>query len=136
MIELKYQVRIGNLVHGHDPRIMKMGIMNEPEKGLFEVTSVDEDGINLWRVEGFSDEYASDVKGLPITGHILELCGFKCISADSIYRLGPFDYIPSNKNYHWWIFGQAWGLGDRLIYVHQLQNLYQDITGQRLIYKS
>lgn len=131
------ELRLGNWLNGYDP-----STMDHNKKGYFRVFNIEEDKINVWRVEGFPNEYATG-EPIPLTPQILERCGFE---KGNMPFTGDYGYIIEDKGAGYFI-----GLIDNeqngfmfhnphfnrsYKYLHQLQNLVFDLTGEELIFNT
>ena len=129
MIQLQ-EIRIGNLVF---------------EKKRNRIVAV-------WGIESNHDEivvnyangsgvYAIDLKyiePIPLTEEWLLDFGFEEKSKSKNFYLGNFRFnIFKSANYNGFIFCDGYDvITDRIKYVNQLQNLYFDLKGERLMFKN
>ena len=128
MIKIQ-ELRIGNLVYGFDT------VVSKKNKNIFTVESISENGINLWQVYGFDDEYAASVEPIKLTNEVLLKIGFEKISGRTNYLTlnissdnngNSINYFEDDGFYLEELF-----IGED-IFLHQLQNLYFALTGIEL----
>lgn len=78
--------------------------------------------------------YLENLQPIPLTPEILEKCGFNNLNfpGDSYFSLIK---RPKENYYDVLLVPDDANLGVRLLYLHQLQNLYFALTGEELILK-
>lgn len=149
------ELRIGNIV-----KVIKPGGYNNVGD-LIIINSVDKNGVNHWQDMGATGCNTFDgIEGIALTEELLEKCGFKSLGNDGhiskgkngevpvlwgindsgplfcryengkfylISKFYPYEYAES-PSYQWDFEKQS-----TCIYcLHQLQNLYNDLTGTEL----
>ena len=141
MIDLKNQLRIGNnvLLSMHDQHL------------VYTVQSLTKSKCGIQRLQGGELMHSHDyifICGIPLDSKILKTCGFKheINKQNELVTCNPDHY--QIFEYHNWnnpklpvIIKDVRGeyfldgfLGTQLHYLHELQNIYQDITKQVLTY--
>jgi hypothetical protein len=142
VIELS-ELRIGNLLEykGELVKVTSLScdIDDEYEDQICFVrfgTSTNEKG-------GWNRSLVNDLKRIPLTPELLERCGFE---SDKHGRwTGPqfetgntiqwFEIEEDKKKGFYWLRGSEWVMGRPFQFLHQLQNLYNSLTGEELTIK-
>jgi len=137
------ELRLGNILFGKDSAY--------EQKAFFRVEGIEayqdwNPSINAWRLEGFRVVYAEDYEPVLLSEDILKKCGFTLTKDENIagelYELEisllvnsandcRFVCIISNEVVAAYMVNYAWA-SKSFSYVHELQNLYQSLTGQEL----
>jgi len=144
MIDAK-QLRIGNYLQPTEKAIKELleQEMDIKPKSLGEVTSIDNDEIRLYIDSMEIEFYYEDVQPIPLTEEWLLKFGFSKNENDVLQietTLMPLsitlsDNYPDEK-YKAWVYEDEnfryHIISDNIKYVHQLQNLYFDLTNEEL----
>lgn len=130
------ELRIGNWLYGYDPISDSL----KPSR-YFQVQNIDDERINVWRVEGFSDENANG-EPVPLTPEILKACGFtERQQAFFWYYSINYIHVAVERKFELQYLDEktyAWIEGNTIVhvsYLHELQNLFFPITKTELIYR-
>lgn len=100
------------------------------------VGSINEFDIDLYMPDSEADCFSFDISrinGIPLTPEILEKAGFVIPAGNHSYTVvedGVIKYKFEMGFYHTFIIGNT--VFSHIKYVHQLQNLYFDLTGEEL----
>lgn len=132
------ELMLNNWLHGDDPG-------GAGEDVDFQVRSIDDEGINLWQVEGFSDERACNVRPIAFTPEWLKRCGLnfkrKTVTGLEIWECLRFQLVPLETENRYTDFEVTfyplihaegrflWRLD---LNVHRYQNLYRSLTQTEL----
>ena len=129
MIQLQ-EIRIGNLVFDKKRnRIVTVwGIESNHDKIV----------VNYAHGSGVYSINLKHIKPIPLTEEWLLDFGFEEKSKSKDFYLGNFRFnILKPANYNGFIFCDGYDvITDRIKYVNQLQNLYFDLKGERLMFKN
>ena len=121
------ELRIGNYVE------YRIQDELDERKEWWELSIIDSSDLQILE-SGIDDDY----RAIPLTEEILLKFGFEEKSKSKNFYLGNFRFhISKPANYNGFIFCDGYDvITDRIKYVHQLQNLYFDLKGKRLMFKN
>lgn len=129
------------MIQPQDLRIGNKIYYGEPNKSIITVESIGKTGINGENIGEYLlyfDEYKYEhLEPIPLSGEILEKCGFEQ-SIENNFILNDFRVWIDPQTKRVFIFCNRKILDDSVSlrlekkYLHQLQNLYYDLTGEEL----
>lgn len=125
------ELRIGNLVTDD---------YYDSFKTVFEIESITSDGINVFANDDNAaygmhsaildyDYKLNEIKPIPLAEEWLVKMGFKKFVTSDKYHTYALGVINVNDNI---VYVSELGFLNHIKYVHQLQNLYFDLTGEEL----
>lgn len=121
------ELRVGNWLYGHNPLTMSY-----KESGYFQVSIIEEEMINVWRVGRWFETTPANGSPIPLTPEILNACGlvkdlmgWESEGAFKLYESPKSDLLFACLN-------ENIASDVPIKYLHQLQNAYYFITGEEI----
>ena len=116
---MKTELRIGNY------------LMSKGGESPAKVVAIADKYVSFNTFLGQMNVPYEDVEAIPLTGEMLEKCGFENVA--NLFELNKMAiYMPGGNYKNGRLYYNSWFIIEPPLYLHQLQNIYYALTGEEL----